>query len=192
VEAKLTQEQIDEFVVACHGNFDAVKSILADQPGLINTRSSLDESPLGAAAHVGNREIAEYLVKQGAEVDLAAAAMLGDIGMVESFLQFDAAAATGAGAHGIPVIFHAVAGGNVEMVTMLLDHGASIEAIAGPNSATLNIAAARGHMEMAGWLLDHGASAVVTDFESKTALQRAEEAGHTEIVELIRSREGRA
>ncbi len=192
MEANLTQEQIDEFVAACHGNFDAVKSILADHPDLINSRSSLDESPLGAAAHVGNREIAEYLVEHGAEVDLAAATMLGDIETVESILQTDATAAAGVGAHGIPVIFHAVAGGSVEMVTLLLDYGASVEAIAGPNSATLNIAAARGHTEMVTWLLDHGASAAVTDFQSKTALERAEEAGYTKIVELIRSREGRA
>jgi len=181
-----SQEQIDQFVAACHGNFEAVQQQLAEQPELLNTRSSLDESPLGAAAHVGNRQIAEYLIEQGADVDLPAAAMLGDLEALGNFVDHDADAAKGAGAHGIPVLFHAVAGGSVAAVELLLEHGADPVTVTGPESGALNMAAARGHVAMARWLLDHGAPTENTDFQDKTPIARAEEGGFTEIAEMIR------
>ena len=181
-----TQDQIDQFVAACHGNFEVVREQLAKQPELLNTRSSLDESPLGAAAHVGNREIAEYLIEQGADVDLPAVAMLGDLEAIEGLLDHDADAANGAGAHGIPVLFHAVAGGSVAAVELLLEHGADPVTVTGSESGALNMAAARGHGEMARWLLDHGAPTDNTDFQNKTPIERAEEGGFTEIAEMIR------
>lgn len=181
-----TQEQIDQFVGACHGNFGIVQEQLAAQPELLNTRSSINESPLGAAAHVGNREIAEYLVGQGADVDLPAAAMLGDLETMKSLLDDDAEVAQGTGAHGIPVLFHAVAGGSVAAVELLVERGADPVLVTGPESSALNMAAARGHVAMSRWLLDNGAPTGNTDFQDKTPTERAEEGGYTEIVEMIR------
>lgn len=57
-----SQEAIDELVIAAHGNIAKVREMIAADPSLANSRSSLDESPLGAAAHVGNRVMAEYLL----------------------------------------------------------------------------------------------------------------------------------
>ncbi len=187
VTTSLTQDQIDQFVAACHGNFAGVREQLAGHPELLNSRSSLDESPLGAAAHVGNREIAEYLVAQGAVVDLPAAAMLGDLPAMQALLADAPEAAQGAGAHGIPVLFHAVAGGNLDAVELLLASGAERAHVTGPESGALNIAAARGHVAMARWLLDNGAPTDVTDFQDKTPLERAQEGGFTEIVELLQA-----
>ena len=63
------QETIDRFVIFCHGNMAGVKEMLEADPALINARSTLNESPLGAAAHVGNRTMAEYLLSEGAELE---------------------------------------------------------------------------------------------------------------------------
>jgi len=181
------QEAINRFVINAHGNMAGVKEMLEADPDLINTRSNLDETPLGAASHVGNRAMAEYLISQGAEVDFPAAVMMGDIDWVTSELDADPALAQSDGAHGISVLFHAVVGGNLDMVQLLLDRGADIASITGPDATALNAAAWRGDEKMAAWLIERGANPNVPDFEGKTALQRAEENGHRKIVSLIQS-----
>ena len=69
------------------------------------------ESALGAASHTGQREIAEYLIGNGARPTLFSAAMLGQLDVVTSFV----AAAPGVqrihGPHGITLMAHAKAGG---------------------------------------------------------------------------------
>ena len=186
MSAKPDQDRIDAFVNACHGDLATVQATLADHPELINARSSLDESPLGAAAHVGDQEIADYLLSQGAEMDVAAAAMLGDVDSLRTFLEHDPEQAQSTGAHGIPVLFHASAGGSVEAVELLLENGADLVTVTGPESAALNMAAARGHLAMARWLIDRGAPADVADFQGKTPIERAEEGGFEEIAGMIR------
>ena len=74
---QLSQEQVDEFVVASHHDFDKVKEMLAEKPALLDENATWMETPIQAAAHVGNRPIAEYLLEQGAPLDICTAAMLG-------------------------------------------------------------------------------------------------------------------
>ena len=106
---------------------------------------------------------------------------------VVSDLDADPRLAQSSGAHGIPVLFHAVVGGDLEMVKLLIERGADINAIVGPNATALNAAAWRGDETMAAWLLEYGANPDAKDFEGKTALQRAEENGHESIAALIRA-----
>lgn len=182
------QDTINQFVIFSHGNMAGVQEMLESNPELINSRSNLDETPLGAAAHVGNRAMAEYLLSHGAELDFPAAVMLGNMEWVQDQLQRDPALAQSAGAHGISVLFHAVVGGSLDMVNLLLDHGADEASITGPDATALNAAAWRGDEAMAAWLLERGANPDAPDFEGKTALQRAEENGHQRIAAMIRAR----
>jgi uncharacterized protein len=182
------QDTINQFVIFAHGNLAGVKEMLAAEPELINTRSNLDETPLGAAAHVGNRTMAEYLLSQGAELDFPTAVMLGDTSRVKARLEVEPALAASTGAHGISVLFHAVVGGNLEMLQLLLDHGSDQSTITGPAATALSAAAWRGDEAMSAWLLEHGANPDVRDFEGKTALQRAEENGFQSIAAMIRER----
>jgi len=182
------QETINQFVIFAHGNLAGVKEMLAADPELINIRSNLDETALGAAAHVGNRAMAEYLLSAGAELDFPAAVMLGNMDWVSERLEANPELAQSAGAHGISVLFHAVVGGNLEMVKLLLDHGADETSITGPSATALNAAAWRGDEAMVAWLLERGANPDAPDFEGKTALQRTEENGHQRIAAMIRER----
>src|SRR5215218_3777908 len=103
-----TVDEIREFVIAGHGNLDKVKRMLDAQPSLLNIanewRPGDTETALQGASHVGNREIAEYLLAQGAPLDLCAAAMLGRREEVERFLQADSTLIHSNGAHGIPLL----------------------------------------------------------------------------------------
>ena len=112
LEATLVQE----FVAKSHGDLDRVKELLAQEPGLIN--SSWDwgggdwETGLGAAAHMGRKDIAAFLLENGARLDLFAAAMLGRLEIVKATLEAYPEAVNIPGPHGIPLITHAQAGGN--------------------------------------------------------------------------------
>ena len=60
----LDKELVDAFVLKAHGDIDAVKAMLEREPTLVNCARDWGggdwETGLGAASHVGNREIAEF------------------------------------------------------------------------------------------------------------------------------------
>lgn len=66
----IASELVSEFVACAHGDFDRVKERLATEPGLVNAcwdwGGGDRETGLGAASHVGHREIALYLLDRGA------------------------------------------------------------------------------------------------------------------------------
>ena len=112
-EDRSTQQLTDELVRMSHGNFNRVQELVDLHPGLVNARASWNEAPIEAAAHCGQREIAELLLLAGAEPDVCTAAMLGNIGSVSTFLQRNPGLAHATGAHGIPVPFFAAMAGHI-------------------------------------------------------------------------------
>jgi hypothetical protein len=111
----LPAELVQEFVGVAHGNLDRVTELLAQEPALINAAWDWGggdfETGLGAAAHMGRRDIALYLLAQGARFDLFAAAMLGQLDIVRTVLAGQPELRNTRGAHGIPLLVHAQMGG---------------------------------------------------------------------------------
>ena len=112
----LDAELVREFVGAAHVDLVQVKKMLAAQPALVNATWDWGEgdweSALGGAAHMGEREIALYLLSQGARLDLYAAAMLGELDVVRAILSSFPESLHTPGPHGIPLLTHAQAGGD--------------------------------------------------------------------------------
>jgi hypothetical protein len=69
------------------------------------------ETALGAAGHMGRRDIAELLLANGARIDVFVAAMLGEVDIVRAILDAHPATREARGPHGIPLRAHAEAGG---------------------------------------------------------------------------------
>lgn len=111
----LSPELVHSFVATAHGDLRQVKELLAKEPALVNAAWDWGggdwETGLGAAAHTGQREIALYLLGQGARLDLFAAAMLGQLEIVQAALAVFPTALHTPGPHGIPLIHHAHKGG---------------------------------------------------------------------------------
>jgi hypothetical protein len=106
---------VEEFVTKAHGDLDGLRALLDKEPALVN--ASWDwgggdwETGLGAAAHMGRRDIALLLLEHGARMDVFAAAMLGEVEVVRAVLSAQPAARDALGPHGIPLVEHARAGG---------------------------------------------------------------------------------
>jgi hypothetical protein len=98
-----------------HGNVARVRELLAAHPAL--AKASWDwgygdaETALGAASHVGNREIAELLLASGAPPTLFSATMLGQLDAVRALLVAAPGIQRTKGPHGISLLAHARAGG---------------------------------------------------------------------------------
>ncbi len=112
---QLVAEQVKEFVIAGHGNLERVKAMLGEEPRLINAAWDWGggdfETALGGAAHVGSADVARYLLEQGADMTIYAAAMLGELDLVKAILAVQPNAHRNPGAHGIPLLVHAHQGG---------------------------------------------------------------------------------
>jgi len=108
-------ELVGEFVLKAHGDFGVVKQLLEQEPAIVNAAWDWGggdwETGLGAAAHVGRRDIAEYLLEHGARMDVFAAAMLGEVEIVRAMLDAQPELREARGPHGIPLVAHAEAGG---------------------------------------------------------------------------------
>lgn len=111
----LDPQLVQTIVANAHGDLNRVRELVEQQPNLVN--ASWDwgggdwETPLGAAAHMGRRDIALYLLEHGARLDLFAAAMLGHLQVVQAALDAFPGAHRVKGPHGISLLAHAQAGG---------------------------------------------------------------------------------
>ena len=106
---------VQEMVVAAHVNAKRVRELVDAHPAL--ARAAIDwgfgdwEDALGAASHMGNREIAGYLIANGARPTIFSAAMLGQLETVKAFVAAQPGAQRIAGPHSISLLSHAKAGG---------------------------------------------------------------------------------
>lgn len=106
---------VREAVIASHGNVKRIRELVDAHPAL--ARAAYDwgfgdwEDCLGAASHVGNREIAEYLIANGARPTIFSATMLGQLDAVKAFIAAQPGVQRIPGPHSIPLLAHARAGG---------------------------------------------------------------------------------
>jgi len=111
----LKVDLVKEFVIAGHGNLERTKELLDVTPALLN--SSYDwgngdfEEAIEGAGHVGNRDIALYLISKGARFTIFVAAMLGKIEIVKPAIEAYPEILKSKGPHGLDLIHHATKGG---------------------------------------------------------------------------------
>ena len=178
-------EQIREFVIAGHGNLEKVKQMLAEAPQLLNAsyrwNENDSETALQAAAQVGSATVAQFLLKQGAPLEICTAAMLGMRDEVEQRLNDDPRNANAAGAHGIPLLPHAVWSEDPRLVQLVFERGAKSGA-----TLALHNAISRGNYELVEWLVDNaGPDIRAKNFQGKTPLAVATEHKNDRIVAFL-------
>ncbi|KAF7972855.1 hypothetical protein HWV62_16888 [Athelia sp. TMB] len=134
----------------------------------------LDVSPLFYAFFAGSLYTVQHLICNGADVNI--------LGLEESTS---------------PILI-ASEEGHVEIVRMLLDKGANVNAEGGTYGSALQAASVGGYLEVAKLLMDKGANVNFEGGIYVSALRAASEFGHLELVKLLLDRganvnaEGRA
>ena len=106
---------VKEAVTTSHGNLARIRELVEKQPAL--ARASYDwgfgdwETCIDAAAHVGNKPIADLLLTHGARPTIFSAAMMGQLDAVKAFVAARPGIQKTLGPHGITLMSHAKAGG---------------------------------------------------------------------------------
>ncbi|MDX1942272.1 MAG: hypothetical protein SFU99_17035 [Saprospiraceae bacterium] len=107
---------VSEVVGASHFNLDRVKELVNRRPEL--ARATWDwgfgdwETAIGAASHVGRRDIIEFLMRNGARPDIFTYAALGSYDAVKSMIEASPGVQSIVGPHGITLLQHAKIGSN--------------------------------------------------------------------------------
>src|SRR5947209_20486402 len=115
------KDLVREFVLAAHANLPRVQELYEQDPPLLNCKvPEFDENALEAAGHMGRRDIADYVLEQGAPLTIYAASMLGQRDAVERFLAEDPELAKRPGVHGFSVMYHAALSGDTTIAELVL------------------------------------------------------------------------
>jgi hypothetical protein len=102
---------VSTIVGASHANIDKVKELVTQHPELAG--ASWDwgfgdwETAIGAASHVGRRDIAELLMSYGARPDIFTFTMMGMLKSVQEIIESVPGIQTHTGPHGITLLQHA-------------------------------------------------------------------------------------
>lgn len=111
----LPGDLVKEFVGAGHGDLEKTKTMLEKERGLLNAawdwKAGDFETAIGGAGHMGRKDIALYLLSQGARMDIFVAAMLGRMEILKPTLDAFPNLVASKGPHGITLLAHAKKGG---------------------------------------------------------------------------------
>src|SRR3954454_7708448 len=106
---------VKEVVGLSHSNLARVKELVQQHPALAKTSWDWGygdhETALGAASHVGQRAIAEFLLENGAPPTLFSATMLGQLDVVKACMAATPGLQRIRGPHSLSLMVHARAGG---------------------------------------------------------------------------------
>lgn len=106
---------VEEFVRIAHSDFAKVKEMHTEYPLLLNAAWDWGggdfETGIGAAGHMGLKDIANYLLDKGARADIFVLTMLGKTDMVKLMLKDYPILLNSLGPHGYTLLHHAEKGG---------------------------------------------------------------------------------
>jgi len=177
-----------EFFAAIQsGNLAEVARLAAAEAALLDSRNERGVSAVLAACYSGRQEVRDFLIAEGASLELAEAAASGRLPRVKELVEAEPAAARGSSPDGFPVMALAAAFGHLEVVRYLLDKGAEVNAVAsnGSGYTALTGAVAGGHLEIARFLAEHGAHVNYRYARGYSPLLTAAANGHLEIVKML-------
>lgn len=192
--AHIESTLVNDWIIKAHQRkLDAMKELLARQPSLIH--SSWDwgngdfESALQAAAHTGSREMALFLLDQGARLDLFATTMLGQATLLRNAVETFPASINVRGAHGITLLSHAVQGRDQARSTLdyLLGKGIDINESSTAGTTALMMSAQTAQRDTVNFLLAKGANPNMKAKDGSTALSISLKAGHQDIASDLKA-----
>lgn len=158
IDPNMVEEHRGEtgLIVALREDSMRVFNLLVNAPNInLEAKASNGNNALMMAAFKGNQAAVETLLAKGAAINRP---------------------------HWSPLHYAAASGSN-EIVQLLLNRGANINAVAPNNTTPVMIAAGEGYFQTVKLLLDRGADATLKNDLGMTALDFAEKTGRKDIVD---------
>lgn len=156
------KQNLDIFEASALGKLGQVVSLIDAQPNRVNQFSPDGFTPLGLAAFFGQPEVVKALLERGANVNLAAN-----------------------NAQRVAPLHSAVAGRQMNIVEMLLQAGADVNAVQEGGFTPLHGAVENSMVEMIALLLTFGADRELVTSQGKTASDMAREKDQAELLALL-------
>ncbi|KAI0466525.1 ankyrin repeat-containing domain protein [Xylaria cf. heliscus] len=148
-----------------HGDY-GISNMLIKKGASVTSRDKYGQTPISLATYYGHKETVELLHTHGAKLEPQ-----------NKYMQLKSR-------EGYTLLSRAITQGQEDILQMLLDMNADIEAPSKDGSIPLYNAAETGNTGVAQLLLDNGASIEAADTKGRRALYGAAHMGHTDVVRL--------
>lgn len=155
-------DRVDIYEAAAANLLEESRTLLLEKPSLLNHHSTHGFTPLAMATHFGNVEIVHFLLRHGANPNIAS---------VNGYLVYP---------------LHTAVDANFESIAkMLIEAEADVNAIQAAGMSPLHFAAQNGNIEILISLLENGALVHAKNDAGKTPSDLAKEKGHHEIAHIL-------
>jgi len=173
------------------GDESRVHALLDADPNLVHGGGAAGMAPLLLAIYTKRPIMAKLLLNRGAQLDVFAAAAMGETEECKRFIQADEILLQMASSDGWTPLHLACFFGHVETAEMLLSLGADVKARSANamHNTPLHAAAAGRSADICALLLSNGADVAATQQAHYTALHSAAANGDLEIVRLLLAHE---
>ena len=157
------RHELDIFEASVLGKLEQVKNLVDQDPSLINSYSPDGFTPVALAAYIGQKEVTEYLIMKGADVNAIAK-----------------------NATGFTALTGAIANNHVEISKILVKRGADVNHRYEAGVSPLMEASLNGNVELVNFLIANGADPNAKTKDGKTPMSFAKEKNHAEVVEILK------
>ena len=156
---------LDIFEASVLGKTEQVRNLIHREPSTVNSYSPDGFTPIALAAYLGQKEVTEYLLEKGANVNAIAK-----------------------NATGFTALTGAIANNHVEVSKMLVRRGADVNHRYEGGASPLMEASMNGNLELVRFLLENGADPNARTSDGKTSMSFAKEKNHGEVIEALKKR----
>lgn len=162
-----------------------IAEILLAHGADVDARTLVGETPLFYAAGQGHREVADLLRTKVADIGIADAVAIGDAARVKRLLAGDPELTNRRLGNGRTLLHVAALTPNRDMMDLLLENGAYLEAMDEQLWTPLYYTIGKDSTDTAAYLLDRGASPHARDHNGQTPLHIAAATGDTDVASLL-------
>jgi ankyrin repeat protein len=140
-------------------DLERAKALIAREPALVDARNEKGEPAVLSAIYLGAWEIADFLIRSGATLDIFSAAAAGNSVILPALIAERGGNVNVYAPDGWTPLHLAAFFGHVEAARLLIEAGADVHAVSkNPTANTpLHAAATRGHLDVIELLLANGA-----------------------------------
>lgn len=153
---------VNLFEASALGDVERLKHLLTKEPNDLNAFSGDGFQPLGLACFFGHTEVAKFLIDQGVEVNTPSR-----------------------NTQKVTPLHSAAAADSFEIVNLLVDHGADVNARQQGDFTPLHAAAQNGNLAMTRFLVERGARVDARTSEGLSSLDYATKSNNTALVDYL-------